>query len=287
LLKENLQIVSERSYNFFIVSKWKGKKKTVIPKFQTISWLNSYAEENMGQIFINTLQEKDLLDLVFNEFDLSSLLNDLFKICISTIKSEDNWSLQKPYQVFPKEVNNFIANANNGLQQVSYCLGYELVGYIHLSVVYLIWKYFEPKHWQKMITPLNDLKDKKRQHRAYFFALISANETKINKAEVEKLLQNAESYLSNRILTIKRNIIEENYQNFKSQVKRKKIQNEIDARCYFRTGKEEDLYNYILHPEEMILKSYEIASNDYLQNTKTQINDQIKQAQTELTELAE
>ena len=274
-LENNLQRIStEARSQYLIVAKWKGRKLVVKEEFRNISWLDSYAKEETDKIFQNTTQNMTLHSFVFKEFNFESLVNNIFRNCVKEMEAIDNWTFNKLHQQVARETNNFIGIANNDLQQVSYRLDFKLVGHIHLSMIYLIWKFFVKKHWSKVTQSLTTMEKRKEQQKKFFFAVASSSQTQINIAESEKTIQFVQLYLEAALfLNFKKQTTADTAWKFQKNITRERVQGDIDSKYFSRgtTADSDDLYHYILNPYDVLLKFYEDLSSKYIQSVQTEI----------------
>jgi hypothetical protein len=279
VLRSHLQnFMSTTDNQSVVIKKFKGKKRVVKKEYGNITWLRQYSNDETSKIFSNTLENKPLLELVFQEFNFKGVVESAFENCLENVKKIKNWNSTQLYQTIVRETNDYIGAANNDLQQVSYRLDSQLVGNIHATMVLLIWKFFEEDHWKKITKPLVDIKDKKIQQKKFFDSIASSDLRKINDAEADKVKQDLRSYiLSNMVSEEKKKLIENLSQKFRNEIKRKQLQEKIDARYFSRnaTANNDDLYFYILNPRDILLKTYEDTSQSYLeglQNELEQVN---------------
>lgn len=70
---------------------------------------------------------------------LNLFYNNIFNIVQAVIESWQNLEKRTFAEIYNK-VNQQISKFNNDLNQVSYNLSEQYIGYIHSAVIYMIWK---------------------------------------------------------------------------------------------------------------------------------------------------
>jgi len=271
-IRQKMENIDDSQY--LLIQKYRGAKRVVKKEYEHIAWLGHYADETTNQFFANTIEDKDLCGFVFREFNFQKLIIDIFKVCLKNVSKNSNFSSPLLYQNIVRQVNDCIGAANNDLQQTAYRLEYELIGHIHATAVHLIWKHFEEIHWNNISKPIKDTEKRKEQQRIFFKSIASSDLKKSNEAEAGRVKQFMDDYIHRKIaFKEKQRIINETSQKFKTETKRKNIQEEIDSNYFSRNSKAsvDEVYYYVLNPSEVILQTYEKRSQDAFSQIKIQL----------------
>lgn len=273
-ITKNMQRVLSADNQSIVIQRFRGKRRVVQKTYGNISWLDHYAKEDSSKIFSNTIMNKPLLGLVFNEFDFNGLIDNIFGICVSNVEKNDDWNSAQLYQNIVRDINDCIGMANNDLQQVSYRLDYKLVGSIHATMVNLIWKLFEENYWMKITQPIKDMEARKEQQKDFFNSITSSDLRKSNTAEAGKIKQYLEGYITTSMIPEKKKkVLHSSSERFKNETKRKQLQERIDAKYFSRNASSDndDLYKYVFHPHEVLNQTYKEISTAYTEEISSQL----------------
>jgi len=248
-------------------------------KYRHIQWLYHYANDYTKAINTSS-KNKDLIQFVSTEFKFDQLLEDIYQNCQDRMKSaKGDFNNLALYRDITVGVNTTIGKANNDLQQVCYRLDFNISGYIHLSIVFWIWKYFEQMNWNKVNQPLLAIKDQKFVQKRFFVAMTSKDQEKIAEVEAKAFAEKIRTHWKTDLLNeAKQKITTLLLQIYKVEANRFKVQQELDEK-YFNNEDEVDLealYEYICEPEKFLETYYKQLVQKYLLEFKNGVKAEVQ-----------
>ena len=229
-------------------------------EYSHIAWLKDYSEYEVSKIFNNTEKNTHLNTLVHKEFNMLLLIKDIKEKTREIVNTYKDFNIQRLYQEIYIEVQNLIGAGNNDLQQVSYNLTYEIIGFLHYYALHLIWKYFESFNWEKLHESLRKMEKLKDSQYEFFKLMTSTNFKDRDKGNIRTFMKKLEEYLIGVVLKEEMKIfLDEEKINLTDKIKRKTIQNNLDNRFYAVASKEDkvNLMKYLTNSRQFLIEEYD------------------------------
>ena len=282
-LKEVLHYSRESINNHRVfIGNYSKELHEVKERYRDIKWLEACLNENSKIVFQNSYNDRELRGFVLTEFDINKVLEEVYTKISDELNEKEDYMSNNLMQLLYRTANDVIGEANLDLQQVSYCLTFNLVGHIHLFVVYVIWKKFEELNWKRKCKPLDSMKLEHDRQLKYFLAMISEDDSEKNKVASNSVKDKFKALIDNQLDALKGRILEELIQNFKQKYTRKEVQDKIDARFFSinQIANNNELYQYMISPEIVLEQEYQdlyeefaILANQELSKSTTIIKD--------------
>ncbi len=287
--KENL-ILEERNLIIRELKK-ENLNKTWLPKKIT-----DY-EEDFNEKNVNSSQKMlDLKILLKKEFKFELFIEDFKGKINKILKEYKEYQNQEIYEKVKKEVKDFILIANEDLIQISCTFSFEMIGFLHLFALHLIWLYFEQLNWENLKKPYDNMAIEKESQRNFFNFMATIDFKQIDIKNVKFFMEKLEEFISESLIN---NIQIEFFEEYKTEnkkiINRNNIINDLKRKKFYLNeqniiSNNNEAIDYLMNPKKFIdieyIKFYE-NFNKNLKNKEIKYQNSIQSFIKEIQKIFE